>query len=190
MLNMTKILKRIYINSRYLFHPPWDTGIPAPEIVRFIQDKKPGNAIDIGCGTGTNLLYLAQHGWRVTGVDFAWLAIQKAKRKLKKYCAELLVSDVSRLNELNLTGPFDLALDMGCFHSLQEWERRQYVQGVERWIKPGGMYMLYAFQPSENSSRWGISQDNIMAYFKDKFVLIHYEQGEGRPSAWYYFRRK
>jgi SAM-dependent methyltransferase len=186
---MANLFRKLQFNSRYLFQPPWDTGIPAPEIVRYIQDKPPGNAIDIGCGTGTNLYYLAQHGWRVTGVDFAWLAIQKAKRKLHRYPATLLEGDVSRLLELNLPGLFDLALDMGCFHSLQEKNRRQYVEGLERWIKPGGIYMVYAFQPADDSFLWGISRENMMAYFKNNFVLIQYEQGQGRPSAWYYFKR-
>jgi SAM-dependent methyltransferase len=186
---MWKPLKRLAFNTSYLFRPPWDTGIPAPELVRFITGKVPGNAIDIGCGTGTNLLYLAQQKWRVTGIDFAPLAIKAARRKVKQYSTTLFVADATRLYDLNLPGPYDLALDMGCFHSLLKTGREDYIKGLEKWITRCGVYMVYSFQPSTSNSS-GIAKEEMLAYFKNEFVLINYEQGQGRPSAWYYFQRK
>ena len=170
--------------------PPWDTGVPAPEIVRFIQGRPPAHAIDIGCGTGTNLLYLARQKWAVTGIDFAPLAIEKAHKKLMEYPARLLVADVARLADLDLPGPYDLAIDMGCFHSLAKDDRVPYVSGLVKWLARGGMFMVYAFQPSPPDQPMGLSREDICAYFKENFDLINYEQGEGRPSAWYYFKRK
>jgi cyclopropane fatty-acyl-phospholipid synthase-like methyltransferase len=186
---MWKPFKRLAFNTSYLFRPRWDTGIPAPEITRFINGEEPGNAIDIGCGTGTNLLYLAQHKWKVTGIDFAPLAIKAAHRKLKQFPATLLAADATRLCDLDLPGPFDLALDMGCFHSLTDNDRGDYVRGLEKWMKRYGVYMVYSFQPSTNDSR-GIFKEDMIEYFKNGFDLINYEQGQGRPSAWYYFERK
>ena len=187
---MLKKTRSIVFNFSYLFSPRWDTGIPAPELVRFMDGKAPGNAIDIGCGTGTNLLYLVQHQWKITGMDYAPLAIRKARRKLKGYPATLLVADAARLHFLDLPGPYDLALDMGCFHSLSDHDRMEYVQGLEKWINRDGVSMVYAFQPSRPDDRKGISKEEMIEYFKEKFVLQNYEQGQGRPSAWYYFERK
>src|SRR5881296_1344749 len=48
--------------------PPWDTGITPPEVERFVASHAPGRAIDLGCGTGTNAVYLARHGWSAVGV--------------------------------------------------------------------------------------------------------------------------
>jgi cyclopropane fatty-acyl-phospholipid synthase-like methyltransferase len=177
-------------NFSYLFNPRWDTGIPAPEIIRFIDGKVPGNAMDIGCGTGTNLLYLAQHKWTITGIDFAPLAIRKAHKKLKGFPATLLVADVKKLCFLDLPGPYDLALDMGCFHSLSNSDRKEYIKGLEKWINRNGVYMVYSFQPSIPNNNTGISKVEMIGYFKEKFILRNYEQGQGRPSAWYYFERK
>jgi SAM-dependent methyltransferase len=187
---MLKISRSIVFNLSYLFNPRWDTGIPAPELVRFIQGKAPGKAIDIGCGTGTNLLHLAQHQWTITGIDYAPLAIRKARHKLKGYPVTLLAADVARLRFLDLPGPYDLALDMGCFHSLSDQDRKAYVQGLEKWIQQNGVYMVYAFQPGLPDNRTGISKSEMVGYFAEKFVLRNYEQGQGRPSAWYYFERK
>ena len=187
---MLKFFRRLFFNLSYLLRPRWDTGIPAPEIVRFIQDKPPGYAIDIGCGTGTNLLYLAQHKWAITGIDFVPLAIQKAHKKLKEYPARLLVADVSRLYDLDLAGPYDLAIDMGCFHSLSQDDQYQYVRGLEKWLARDAVFMVYAFQPSPTDQRTGLSREEMAGYFKNNFNLVNYEQGQGRPSAWYYFQRK
>ncbi len=188
---MSRTLRRIIFKYAYLFKPRWDTGIPAPELVRFIAGKPAGNAIDIGCGTGTNLSYLAKNNWKVTGLDFAPLAIAKASRKLKEYPNTLLVADVTKIADLALPGPYDLALDMGCFHSLSEKGRAGYREGLEKWMRPGGHVLIYAFQPAQDSpNEIGVTRQRMEATFKDSFDLVNYEQGPGHPSAWYYFKRK
>ena len=185
---MNKYLQRIRFNLKYLAKPRWDTGITAPELIRYISGKTPGNAIDLGCGTGTNLLYLAQHDWTITGLDYAPLAIEKATRKLRNYQKTLLVADVTKLSNYDLPGPYDMGLDMGCFHNLSEAGRREYVKGLEKWIKPHGVVMIYAFQPSDSLVK-GIIKKEMIAYFMNSFNLVNYEQGQGRPSAWYYFKK-
>ena len=63
---------------RYLFRrPPWDTGRPPQELVEFIESKKlrPCSVLDIGCGTGTSVCYLAARGFDATGVDISRVAI-------------------------------------------------------------------------------------------------------------------
>jgi cyclopropane fatty-acyl-phospholipid synthase-like methyltransferase len=184
-------IRRLIFSSSYLFKPRWDTGIPVPELVRFIEGKPAGKAIDIGCGTGTNLLFLAQNHWQVTGLDFARLAIRKAKRKLAGFPKTLRVANVTKMAEMELPGPYDLALDLGCFHSLSEKDRDEYRKGVERWIKPGGSLLIYAFQPAEDSPKViGLTRQAMERVFTTGFDLTNYEQGKGQPSAWYYFTRR
>lgn len=184
-------LRKLIFRYSYLFKPRWDTGIPAPELVRFINGKPAGKAIDIGCGTGTNLLYLAKNHWQISGVDFAPLAISKARKKLKGFPKTLRVADVTKLADMDLPGPYDLGLDMGCFHSLSENDRSQYRKGVEKWIKPGGSLLIYAFQPAEDSPNViGLTRHAMEHVFENSFDLVTYEQGQGMPSAWYYFKRK
>ena len=76
-------LRSLKYNLSYFGQAPWDTGITPPELYDFIASHPAGTALDIGCGTGTNVITLVNAGWQATGFDFASRAIQIAKRKLK-----------------------------------------------------------------------------------------------------------
>lgn len=171
--------------------PPWDSGIPAPELVREIAGRPPGRALDLGCGTGTNVQYLAEQGWQVTGVDFIPGAIAQAQRKTRALAARvtLRVGDVTRLPELDLPGPYNLALDMGCYHGLDAAGRARYAAGLRRLLGPSARFLLYAFKPDPVRQLWGLTPEQVRMEFAAGFTLESFEQGQGRPSAWYYFER-
>ncbi|MDK1118669.1 MAG: methyltransferase domain-containing protein [Anaerolineae bacterium] len=76
------MFRNLFFKLIYYFKPPWDTGISPPELFDFIKNNPAGAAIDLGCGTGTNLIRLAQAGWDVTGVDFVARAIKGRYEKL------------------------------------------------------------------------------------------------------------
>src|SRR5438477_11724098 len=63
---------------------PWDSGITPPEIVSLVEGGRipPGRALDVGCGTGTNVIYLARHGFQTTGIDVSAQAIARARAKV------------------------------------------------------------------------------------------------------------
>ena len=96
-------MKRFFFNFRYFRNNiPWDSGISPPELLEFITKYPPGRAIDLGCGTGTNVITLTEHGWQVSGVDFVPRAIKIARRKIKaaKIDADLHVGDVTKLRQI------------------------------------------------------------------------------------------
>jgi len=126
-------MRRLFFELRYLIgRAPWDTGITPPEVVELIEGATPlapGRALDLGCGTGTNALYLRRHGWTVVGVDFSDLAIEAAAEKAAGVDGVRFVrGDVTRLEDLGIEASFDLVLDIGCFHSVSP-RRRGAEQG-------------------------------------------------------------
>src|SRR2546430_10683656 len=141
-------MRRLWFGLWYWMprRPPWDTGITPPEVERFVASHPPGRAVDLGCGTGTNAVYLARHGWSAMGVDFAGRAIAKARRRARDagVSCTFFVGDVAALE---VPGPFDLALDIGCLHSISVNSRAAYATGLARVVRSGGTYLLYAFAP-------------------------------------------
>ena len=160
----------------------WDTGVSPPELERFVASHPPGRALDLGCGTGTNVVYLARHGWNAVGVDFADRAVAKARRRAKDagVTCTFLAGDVTRLG---VSGPFDLAFDLGCLHSIPPAGQAEYAAGLARVVRPGGTYLLYAFAPG--GPTFGLTAEDVRARFADAFDVVGVEEGKGRPSAWY-----
>ena len=178
-------------NLMYLGHPPWDSGITPPEVVEVVESGvlSPSRAVDLGCGTGTNAIYLAQHGFQVDGIDSALLAILKARRKARRQDATVRfhVGKVTRLPFL--THPVRLALDIGCLHGLQPEDRLDYAQEVGRVVAAGGHYMLYAW--GRHGQR-GLDPGEVQALFAPFFdtVWVRGGQERGAPSSWYLMRKR
>lgn len=210
MMRFLGLLRRLGLDRAFFAlmywrgRPPWDTGISPPELVAAVEGEggkgalAPGRALDIGCGTGTNSLYLARHGWDVTGVDFVATAIERSERKARAAgklpgAVRFLRGDATRLAEMDLGPPATLLLDMGCLHGIPVEGRARYASGVARWSAPGALYMLYAFGPrSMGGRRMGLTLDDVRELFVGSFTLERVEQGSdrgGHDSAWYWLRR-
>lgn len=172
---------------------PWDTQVTPPEVVAFINRTQTGRALDLGCGTGTNAITLAQHGWQTVGVDFAPKAIAVARRKSAKLNLKIdfHVGDVSDLSFLN--GPYDYILDIGCLFTLHPEQQRNYATEIFRLTTPGAEYMLYAWLPQQREGRkFGISVQSVNDLFRHCFDRTKMEMGKDGPgeSAWYWYRRR
>jgi SAM-dependent methyltransferase len=146
------LFRRLLFHYWYFRQPPWDTGVSPPELFEFIKEHKrsgsvdkPGRAIDIGCGTGTNVVALAKAGWQVTGVDFAPRAIELARQKIARagVQAELFVKDATNLEGID--GPFELAFDLGCFHVIPQTGKNKYLEQLGRILAPNGFWLMYGF---------------------------------------------
>ena len=185
------LFKKLFFTLLYLTRPPWDTGITPPELVSFIDSSSPGRALDLGCGTGTNAIYMAQHGWKVTGVDFIPRAIHIARQKaeLAGVGVDFYIDSVTRLK--GIQGSFDLILDIGCFHNLQEKERRIYIHNLKRLQNNHGTFLIYTFIQDSSDQKSGISEADIEA-MRGFMQLESRQDGTDRgirASAWLRFRR-
>lgn len=190
---MQNLLRRLLFQYWYFSQPPWDTGISPPELIEFIEGHQPGRAIDIGCGTGTNVITLTKAGWQVTGMDFAPRAIKLAKQKIKKVGirASLSVNDATKLS--GITGPFDLALDIGCFHAISKEGQRKYLDQLDRILAPNGFWLWYGFLKSGTPpSGPGLAEADLDR-ISDRFTLLSRRDGNDdkrdRSSAWFLFQK-
>jgi cyclopropane fatty-acyl-phospholipid synthase-like methyltransferase len=185
------MLRKLWFNLAYYQKPVWDTGISPPELLSYITNHKPGRALDLGCGTGTNVITLTKSGWQVTGVDFAPHAIRTAKKKVQKngIKADLRVEDATRLD--SITDSFDLILDIGCFHGLSQESRVKYIANLDRLLSPKGTYLLYVFFTDSGSHGPGVTQEDINLLSQNLKLVQRMDSTERgiRPSAWLTFQK-
>jgi SAM-dependent methyltransferase len=191
---MQNLLRRLLFQYWYFGQPKWDTGISPPELLDFIDKNKPARAIDMGCGTGTNVITLAKAGWQVTGVDFAPRAIQLAKQKLKssRAQADFRVSDATNLS--GIVGPYEFALDIGCFHSIQKDGKAKYLKQLDRILVPNGFWLMYGFlKPDSNHAGTGLVPADL-DLISSQLTLISRRDGfddkRDRQSAWFLYQKR
>jgi cyclopropane fatty-acyl-phospholipid synthase-like methyltransferase len=187
------LFRRLLFHFWYYRQPPWDTGISPPELLEFIEKHKAGRAIDIGCGTGTNVITLAKAGWQVTGVDFAPRAIALAKQKLKQagVKAEVQANDATQLS--GISGPFDLAFDLGCYHTLPQSNHAKYLKQLDRILALNGFWLMYGFlKPSTQYVGPGLAEADI-SIISSRFALLSRTDGfddqRDRHSAWFLYQK-
>jgi cyclopropane fatty-acyl-phospholipid synthase-like methyltransferase len=145
--------------------------------------------VDLGCGTGTNLVTLARNGWQVTGVDLSTRALRLAKQTTQRagVAAVLVTGDLSK--HMELQGPFDLALDIGCFHAVAD--HRHYLDNLAPVLRCGGHWLLYAFVRT-GPTHFGLDEADIaMAGSRGLKVVWRTDGAErsARPSAWFLFEK-
>ena len=181
------LFRRLFFNLWYFRQPPWDTGVSPPELMEFIEAHPPARALDLGCGTGTNAITLSQHGWKTMGIDFAPHAIQIARRKARdlEIKVEFRVENVTTLD--TLAGPFDLVLDIGCFHSLSSRDKETYLKELFRLLAPGGTYLMYGFFKPRDGAGPGLIEEDL-DLLSTSLSLMRRRNGTERglhPSAWF-----
>ena len=127
----------------YRVWAPWD-AVGVRDDLRELLDSgrvtahSHPRAVDLGCGTGANAVYLAEHGFAVVGVDFSPVALAKARARATeagvecRFVAADLTADLSGLD-----GPFDLVLDFGTLDDLAPEGRRAMADNVRRLTTSG-----------------------------------------------------
>jgi SAM-dependent methyltransferase len=188
---LVKFARWLRYNLRYFGRPPWDSGVSPPELLDYLVSAEPGIALDAGCGTGTNMLTMASLGWKVVGVDYAWLSLLKARTRLKKAGVKgrVLYGDITCASFPEES--FDLVLDIGCYHSLKAEEREAYRENLLRWLKPGGAFLLYAHRKTLPEARRGISEEDITRFSQNLHLLWREDSDEqlldgggGHSATW------
>jgi SAM-dependent methyltransferase len=162
----------------------WDRGVPNSELVELVEgpsSSPPGRALDIGCGTGTETIYLAEHGWDVTGVDMVPKALAIARRKAAAagVSPRFVEGDVTRLRDFGVGDGYALLLDFGCFHTLPPDRRDAYVESVSEAAAPGSTFLLFGFArpPKLAPMQAGMTREEVRERFDDnRWELVSAER--------------
>lgn len=175
----------------------WTAGTANPELVNLVYTNriKAGSKIlEVGCGLGTESIFLAVRGMQVTAMDLSENAINTGKEIAKQYEVDVdwIVGDLLETDLFEQE--FDVITDQGCFHHMKESEFKKYEEKIAKYLKPGGLFILRAFSdalpPGEQPRR--VSSDDMIETFHKNFKLEHLErilsfssEKYEKPMCWY-----
>ena len=141
----------------YRFGAPWEGG-PRSELVSLVESGRLDptsmpRAIDLGCGSGANSVFLAEHGFDVTGVDFSPVALGKARALATEHgvTATFVQGDLTATHIPGADGPFQLLVDYGTLDDFKGAKRDAVAATIIRLAKPGATFLLWCFcaEPSD-----------------------------------------
>ncbi len=182
---------------------PWDHGMVDYNLIETISKlaMKSGRALDIGCGTGENAIWLAQQGFDVVACDFSATAIEQARKKQATANATdvcFIVADF--LADTVPDAPFDFAFDRGCLHCMSaESERSRYVEKVASLLKQGGLWLSLVGNADEGPREVGppqLTASELVTAVEPHFEICSLSSGhfgsdqETPPRAWICLMRK
>lgn len=179
---------------------PWDTGIVPPEVVGFWHSgllTPTGRALDMGCGTGTNVRYLRSIGLIAVGIELSLIALGIARSRgsasipMNTRNDRYVLADTTALPLQNLNASY--ILDIGCLHTIPRDLRPAYATGILENLIAGGYYHLYAHGPlapdhPRYSDDSGLEPQDVVQLFSPELSLLTTTQGEldhGRKSHWF-----
>jgi len=183
---------------------PWDVGRPDFNLIDMVT-KWPiphCKALDIGCGSGTDSIWLAKQGFSVTGIDVSAIALEKAQQKASDagVQCEFLEADFPELKRKITGAPFGFVFDRGCFHSFDTGEEREkFAKNVAGHLKEDGIWLSLVGSADDRPRDTGpprrTARDIILAvepFFEILSIhTSHFETRHPKPSrAWVCLMRK
>ena len=176
---------------------PWDGHPIAKNLQDLVEELPAGNALDLGCGTGDSSIYLAQHGWKVTGVDYVPRALAKARAKASATTASVnfVRADVTRLSQEGVGTDFGLIADSGCLHNMSDGDRDAYVREVSAVAAPGARLLIVAFLPGGRFGVRGVQPDEMERRFTANWTMLstgseRQLDQEQTPARYYLYQRE
>jgi 2-polyprenyl-3-methyl-5-hydroxy-6-metoxy-1,4-benzoquinol methylase len=155
-----------------------------------------GSALDVGCGTGDCAVYLAQHGWNVTGVDYVAKPLDKARAKAgaADVSVNFVRADVTQLSQAGIGTGFQLIVDNACIHNMSGGDREAYVREVTAMAAPDARLYIAAFPPGGRLGVPGIDHAEITRRFTPVWTLVstgdERELDDKTATYYYLFQRR
>lgn len=157
---------------------PWETGQPSSELQRVLAETaiRPCRALELGCGTGANAVWLAQQGFDVSACDLSTLAIDRARQRAKdaSVSVNFVVADILK-PPADLAGPFDFFFDRGCYHVVRREDVTAYLETLRRLTHPGTLGLVLtgnAREPHEPGPPV-VTEEQVWKELGTLFNIVH-----------------
>ncbi len=158
--------------------PPWDTGQPAAELIRVVEEgglPASGQVLELGCGTGADATFLARQGFDVTAVERSPTAIERARVRAEQENAlvRFVLGDVFEFAQS--ADQFDLVYDAGFYHFVRKTALVRLLDLLWRVTRPGSHYFALIGSTGETAEGGPpqVSEDEIRGELGRLFDFVH-----------------
>ena len=182
---------------------PWAHDEPTLFLAEICRRRPPGRALDIGCGAGTDSVFLAQQGWDVTSLDFVPKALEFTQQRAEQMGVTVTPVEAD-ITQWSPPHEYDLVLDHGLLHNMDPLRHDTYRETVLQAVGENGEFVLLHWHPlfpGQEDGKMGphrASREEIKAFFAPQlqerfFAIEHFESlptmvGGGMAQAYYWFR--
>ena len=131
-------------------------------LIQEVDGLAPGRALDLACGEGRNAIWLAERGWKVTGVDFSKTGLEKARQleDARGVSAEWIAADL--LDYQPETRAFELVIVF--YLQVADAERTPILKTAASAVAPGGTFLLVAHDSTNIAEGHGGPQEPAVLY--------------------------
>ena len=183
---------------------PWAHAEPTLFLAEICRRRGGGTALDIGCGGGTDSVFLASQGWDVTALDF----MPKALEYTQQRAADAGVKVTTVEADIAAWEPpqqYDVILDHGLLHNMDPDRYAAYRECLLKALAPDGEFVLLHWHPRYEGQQNGklgptrVSREDIKIFFapelqerffaREEFEDLTSLVGGGMVQAYYWFRR-
>ena len=174
---------------------PWDSGRPSAELQRVIGEQgiAPCRVLELGCGSGTNAVWLAEQGFEVTAVDCSSLALEQARQKAAAAGVSVhwMCADVTQLPPFE--APFPFVFDRGCFHCIRRDLPTELQPTLRHCTAAGTRYLVLTGNANEQRDHGppSLTEDELRGELAELFDIafvreFYFEDPSGvqGPLGW------
>jgi len=188
---------------------PWAHEHPSTFLKEIVEERgEPGQesfrVLDIGCGGGTDSVFMAAHGWDVTALDFIPKALEMTSARAAEQGLSVTTVEAD-ITQWEPPGAFDLVLDHGLLHNMDPVRYPAYRECLMKCLAPGADFVILHWlkrTPEEQQSEMGptrTSREDVQAFFapeleEQNFAMEEYDGlpesvGGSMAQAYYWFKR-
>jgi SAM-dependent methyltransferase len=141
---------------------------PSRFLVEELSGVPAGRALDLACGAGRNAIWLAERGWRVTGVDYSEVALAEARRRATERAVDVdwILADLTEWSPP--LGGFDLVCVL--YLQLPAGERRLVLGRAAEALAPGGTILVVGHDLTNLTEGYGGPKSPDVLYTPDDLV--------------------
>lgn len=123
---------------------PWDEE-PNPFLPEDLAGLAPGAALDVGCGEGSDAVWLAKRGWKVTAVDISGVALDRGRAADTDRLVEWVQADILAWQ------PPAAAFDLVSTHFMHipPGDRAGFFDRLGQAVRPGGTLLVVSHHVSD-----------------------------------------